>query len=197
MAVTIKIHGMDALAGQFEALKRMGTGPEIQQALNEAAEMLRDEVHSRAPIAPRTIASKGKTIAPGGLKRSVKAAPGRKKKTFLQSFVFSLSGLAPHAHLVEYGTKAHTITGKVLRFFTGGRVASFSERVGIFARQAVDKFGFARGKVPHPGAKANPFFGGSVKAKRSAIKRHLEASIKAAYESLGRETAAGLGYKVD
>ncbi len=196
MAFKVKIQGMDELAGQFEALKRMGTGPNIQKALNEAANMLREEVHSRAPIAPRTIVDKGKTITPGGLKRSVKAAPGRKKKTFLQSFVFTLSGLAPHAHLVEFGTKAHTTPGKVLRF-KGGRSASFSERVGIFARQAVDKFGFARGKVHHPGAKANPFFGDSVRAKRGAIKRHLEVSIKAAYESLGRKTAARLGYKVE
>ena len=170
----ITVAGLDDLTQQFKKLMATAQGPELQQALLDAAQMLEREVERRAPIAPYATNQNNKTIQPGGLRRSVTAAAGRKRKNFLQAFTFTLSRLAPHAHLVEYGTKPHVISGKKMRI--AGRAFAWLERVGDQVRT----------KVQHPGSRPNPFFSNSIKSKRLEIKRLIEVRARAAFEAVAR-----------
>lgn len=171
----IKVEGMDHLAGQLKRVMATAQGQELQAALLAAAEEIRAEAARRAPIAPYPTRQNGRDIAPGGLRASLKAAAGRKYKTFLQAFTFTLAKLAPHAHMVHNGTKPHWIRGKkFLRI--AGRAFAWLSRVGDQVRT----------KVFHPGSRPNPFLADAVKAKRRSIKKLLEARVKAAFDALGR-----------
>ena len=180
----IKIEGLTELAGQLEKLKAIPQGQAVRQALLDGAQLIERHAAANAPIAPTATHYRGKMIAPGGLRRSLQSAPGRSFKTFVQAYAFSLRKFAPHSHLVEFGTKAHTITGR-MRFLRGKQAESAATRIGIFARQAVSKYVFAR-KVSHPGAKETPFFRKAISSQRGAIKRLLESRVKAAFDALGR-----------
>jgi hypothetical protein len=171
----IKVEGMDHLAGQLKRVMATAQGQELQAALLAAAEEIRAEAARRAPIAPYPTRQNGRDIAPGGLRASLKAAAGRKYKTFLQAFTFTLAKLAPHAHMVHNGTKPHWIRGKkFLRI--AGRAFAWLSRVGDQVRT----------KVFHPGSRPNPFLADAVKAKRRSIKKLLETRVKAAFDALGR-----------
>jgi len=169
--MTIGLQGMTELMADLDRLRGLPVGQEAKQALMEGAEIIRMEAMLNAPVAPRATWYRGRLIQPGGLKRSLKAAMGRQYKTFLQAFVFTLAAFAPHAHLVEFGTKAHRIkaTKKALRWFSRFR----------------NGFKYAPA-VNHPGAKANPFFRNAIKSKRSTVKRRIEAVLKRAIEDVAR-----------
>jgi hypothetical protein len=175
----IKVEGMDHLAGQLKRVMATAQGQELQAALLAAAEEIRGEAARRAPIAPYPTRQNGREIAPGGLRASLKAAAGRKYKTFLQAFTFTLAKLAPHAHLVHFGTKPHAIVpgqGKSKKMKIAGRAFAWLSRVGDQVRT----------KVFHPGSRPNPFLADAVKAKRRSIKKLLETRVKAAFDALGR-----------
>lgn len=167
--MNIKIEGMVELAGQLEKLKATARGEEVRAALLDSAAMLADAARTNAPQAPYPTNYRGKQIAPGGLKRSIKSAPGRQSKNFLQAFAFTLKGAAPHAHLVEFGTKPHAIKPKDKKFLVFGN---------LFKR-------FAK-SVQHPGSREIPFFRNAIRSKRTAIKRLMETRVKAAFDALGR-----------
>lgn len=170
----ITVAGLDDLTQQFKKLMATAQGPELQQALLDAAQMLEREVERRAPIAPYATNQNGKTIQPGGLRRSVTAAAGRKHKNFLQAFTFTVLRLAPHAHWAEAGTKPHVISGKKMRI--AGRAFAWLERVGDQVRT----------KVEHPGARPSKFFSNSIKSKRLQIKKLIEVRVRAAFEAVAR-----------
>lgn len=165
----IKVEGMTELAGQLEKLKKTAHGEQVRAALLDGANLISDAARARAPIAPYATNYRGTAIAPGGLKKSLAAAAGRQFKTFLQAFAFSLKKAAPHAHLVEFGTKAHAITPENKKFLMFGN---------LFKR-------FAK-KVQHPGSREIPFFRDAIKAQRNNVKRLLESRVKAAFDALGR-----------
>ena len=165
----IKIEGMEDLAGQLEKLKRTAQGKEVQQALLDGAELIRNAARTNAPTAPYSTYYKGRMIAPGGLKASLMASPGRKFKNFLQAYAFALKNRAPHAHLVEFGTKPHAIVAK------NKKVMVFGNRFRRFAR-----------KVMHPGSREIPFFRNAIKQQRNAVKRLLESKVKAAFDALAK-----------
>lgn len=167
--MNIKIEGLTELAGQLEKLKKTAHGDEIRAALVDGANLISDNARARAPIAPYATNYKGQAIAPGGLKRSLLAAAGRQFKTFLQAFAFSLKKAAPHAHLVEFGTKAHAIAPK------NKKVLMFGNAFKRFAKN-----------VQHPGSREIPFFRDAIRAQRGNVKRLLESRVKAAFDALGR-----------
>lgn len=167
--MNIKIEGLTELAGQLEKLKKTAQGAEVRAALLDGATLVSEAAKARAPVAPYATNYRGRSIAPGGLKKSLWAAPGRKFKDFLQAYAFSLKFTAPHAHLVEFGTKAHTITPKNKKFLMFGN---------LFKR-------FAK-KVQHPGSRPIPFFRDAIKAQRNNVKRLLEQRVKAAFDAIGR-----------
>ena len=114
-ARNIKVEGLDELTQQFQKLMATAEGPALQDAILQGARMLEDEVERRAPVAPYPTHRFGAIRNPGDLKKSVKSAKGRKYKFFLQAYTFTLKDLAPHAFMVEFGTKARTIQGKKMR----------------------------------------------------------------------------------
>lgn len=167
--MNIKVEGLTELAGQLEKLKKIPQGAEVRQALLDGAQLITNQARSNAPIAAYPTHYKGTMIAPGGLRRSLQAAPGRSFKNFLQAFAFSLKRAAPHAHLVEYGTKPHALAPKSKKVLKFGAL-----------------FTYFRAKAKHPGARSNPFFRDAIRSQRGAVKRLLESKVKAAFESLGR-----------
>lgn len=167
--MNIKIEGLTHLAGQLDKLKATAQGEAVRAALLDGANLITGAAKARAPVAPYATNYAGRSIAPGGLKKSLGAAAGRQFKTFLQAYAFSLKKAAPHAHLVEFGTKAHTITPKNKKFLMFGN---------LFKR-------FAK-KVQHPGSREIPFFRDAIKAQRNNVKRLLESRVKAAFDALGR-----------
>ena len=167
--MNIKIEGLTELAGQLDKLKQTAQGAEVRAALLDGATLISDAAKTRAPRAPYPTNYRGRFIAPGGLKKSLSAAAGRQFKNFLQAYAFSVKSAAPHAHLVEFGTKAHTITPKSKKFLMFGN---------LFKR-------FAR-KVQHPGSRPIPFFRDAIRAQRNNVKRLLESRVKAAFDALGR-----------
>lgn len=175
----IKVEGMEHLVGQMKRVVATAEGQQLQAALLEAAQEIRAEAARRAPIAPYATRQNGRDIAPGGLRASLKAAAGRKYKFFLQAFTFTLAKMAPHAHLVHFGTKPHAIVpgqGKSRKMRIAGRAFAWLSRVGDQVRT----------KVFHPGSRPNPFLADAVKAKRRSIKKLLETRVKAAFDALGR-----------
>lgn len=171
----IKVEGMDELVGQMKRVMETAAGQDLENALLDAAREIRGEAARRAPIAPYATKRFGSVEAPGGLRRAIKAAKGRKYKTFMQAFIFTFQKDAPHAAMVHNGTKPHWIRGKkFLRI--AGRAFAWLSRVGDQVRT----------KVFHPGSRPNPFLADAVKAKRRQVKALLEARVKAAFDALGR-----------
>lgn len=165
----MKIEGLTELAGQLEKLKNTATGNDVRAALLDGANLISQAARARAPIAPYATNYRGTQIAPGGLRRSLQSAAGRAHKTFLQAYAFALRFIAPHAHLVEFGTKAHMIAPKnKKRLVFGNR----------FKRFAL--------KVQHPGSREIPFFRDAIRSQRNNVKRLLEQRVKAAFDALAR-----------
>ena len=165
----IKIEGLTELAGELDKLKATARGHEVRAALLEGADLIRDQVRANAPIAPYATYYRGRYIAPGGLRRSLKSSPGRQFKNFLQAYAFSLKFVAPHAHLVEFGTKPHRILP------AKGGFLKFGNRFKRFARA-----------VNHPGAREQPFFRNAVRQTRNRVKTLLELHVKRAFDALGK-----------
>ena len=159
----IKIEGLTELAGQLEKLKTIPQGAALQQALLEGAELIARQARANAPIAPP--GSEGR----GFLRKSIRTSPGRQFSNFLQSFAYTFRNAAFYAHMVEFGTKPHVIVPNVKKMLKFGRVfTAFSK------------------KVRHPGSREIPFFRNAIRTQRGAVKRLLEAKVKAAFEALGR-----------
>lgn len=155
---SIKVEGLEALRKSL-ANGREYMAVEVTQALEDSAKMIRSEAERLAPRGPT-----------GNLKRALRQSLGRATKTFLQSFVFALAQIAPHAHLVEFGTRPHTIKPHK----KGG--------VLVFGRY------FAK-EVNHPGAKAWPFFQTAVRNKRMAVRRRIETAVEAVTQKLNAQAA--------
>ena len=168
--MNIKIEGLTELAGQLEKLKKTAQGAEVRAALLDGANLISDAAKARAPVAPYATNYRGRAIAPGGLKRSIAAAAGRQFKTFLQAYAYTLRQAAPHAHLVEFGTKTHKIKPKTKKRLLFGNNGFFISSKG----------------VTHPGSRPIPFFRGAIRAQRNNVKRLLESRVKAAFDALGR-----------
>lgn len=167
--MNIKIQGLVELAGQLEKLKQTAQGRDVQAALLDGANLVSGQARANAPIAPYATNYRGTQIAPGGLRKSLEAASGRKHTNFLQAYAYALKRAAPHAHLVEFGTKAHTIFPKdKKRLLFGNQFKRFATM------------------VRHPGSRPIPFFRDAIRSQRGRVKRLLESKVKAAFDALGR-----------
>jgi HK97 gp10 family phage protein len=169
MALNIKIEGLEDLAGMLEKVKATARGNEIRAALLDGANLIRGQAQANAPRAPYATYYQGRMIEPGGLRKSLQAAAGRQFKNFLQAYAYAVKLAAPHAHLVEFGTKRHTIVPKdKKKLVFGNRFKRFASR------------------VTHPGSRPIPFFRNAIRSQRNNIKRLLESRVKAAFDALGR-----------
>lgn len=167
--MNIKVDGLTELAGQLEKLKRTSQGRDVQAALLEGANLISAQARANAPIAPYPTNYRGRQIAPGGLRKALQSASGRKHQNFLQAYAYALKHVAPHAHLIEFGTKAHTIVPK------DKKRLMFGNQYKRFAKM-----------VRHPGSRPIPFFRDAIRSQRGRVKRLLESKVKAAFDALGR-----------
>jgi len=113
----------------------------------------------------RTAAKANVPVESGALRRSIKVSTGTKNGRVTARLKVG-GKLAPHAHLVEYGTKPHTITAPQGGGLTvGGNVVS---------------------SVDHPGARPHPFMRPAFDTKPPAAIAAVGSKIRE------RLTAAGI-----
>ena len=151
---------MSALVGSKELREKLASlveklnDSETRQAFTAGARVIRDEARRRAPVGKNigysVLGSKRTfTRQKTALRRSIVAFSPRRSRdpqAFARVNVFRGAQVAPHAHLVEFGTKARTPkTAKVL-FFRNKAGTGF-----VSARRVA-------------GAPAQPFFGPAVAA---------------------------------
>lgn len=154
--ITIAIPHLREAVGQLKKARVEIVEP-VQVALLECADLVRDAAERNAPI--------GET---GNLRRAFRSAKGRAQRNFLQAFTFTLSQIAKHAHLVEYGTKPHSIIPK-----RSGGILAFGK---YFARQ-----------VDHPGSKASQFFRRAVRSSRNRVKRTISDAVAKAINQMNAQ----------
>lgn len=113
----------------------------------------------------RAAAKANVPVESGALRRSIKVSTGSKKGRVTAKLKVG-GRLAPHAHLVEYGTKPHTITAAQGGGLTvGGNIVS---------------------SVDHPGARPRPFMRPAFDTKPPAAIAAVGSKIRE------RLTAAGI-----
>jgi len=169
MAINRRVQGLDRLNRQLRALPAL-QAREASRALEQGAGDIADAIHGAAPDAAlKASVDFGPGAPPSGaiLKGGpLTAAQEAKAAHRLMFSVWAGDDTAFWARWTEYGTAAHAIRPKrgsaVLRFDTASGPA------------------FAQG-VYHPGARAQPFFWPSVRARRrAAVARVVRASNRAA-----------------
>jgi hypothetical protein len=140
MATNIKVEGIDKLEAQLRDLLSAVEPRETDKITLKWARRLRDWVRPDVPVG-----------ATGNLKRAVKAFRARRRGKMVGAAVTWVDRrIAPHLHLVSFGTKAHTIKPKVRSIM----------------RNSVSWFGRI---VNHPGAEENAFFADTVSDAEKAI----------------------------
>ncbi|MGI4717209.1 MAG: HK97-gp10 family putative phage morphogenesis protein [Janthinobacterium lividum] len=127
----------------------------MRAALRAGAAVIREEAKAQVPVDS------------GALRRSLKVSTSTKKGRVTAKLKVG-GRLAPHAHLVEFGTKPHKIKAK--------------------RQQALSFGGTVAREVDHPGAKPHPFM-------RPAFDSHSSEAI-AAVASKVRERLTNEGINV-
>lgn len=144
--MTLEIIGEKPFREQLAAITKRLTGDEMGKVYLAAAGEVRDEARQQAPMSTGDVFGKSLGISqvkkPGTLKRSIvafKSRAGNTPAAWARVNIFKGAVRAPHAHLVEFGTKAHgPKNGRFMAFIGRGGHLVFAKRV--------------------KGAKANPFF---------------------------------------
>ena len=133
MKIDISLEGLPLLLEQFKRISQSQEGLEMENRLLKVAEGLAHKIRSNVPKGETR--NLEKSVVAKKFKNKIKGAPA--------AFVAIDRKVAPHAHLVEYGTKGIRMAKKTaLRFFVGGQVI-FAKFVGAmpaqpFFRQTVD-----------------------------------------------------------
>lgn len=104
----------------------------------------------------------------GLLKSSIRKSYSKKK---MGGIVSSGGKKAPHAHLVEFGTKAHSLTKGTTN--NAGRAAKKGKRLVL-----VIKGNPVSGEIIHPGSKPRPFMQPAYYQERSNYIEGLKKAVK-------------------
>ena len=92
--IEIDVRGLEEAPRKIRSILSAVTSEDVENVLLQGARIVRDEAKRRAPVGPT-----------GNLKRSLKAKKGKRRgKLFATAFAAVDRKIAPHAHLVEYGT---------------------------------------------------------------------------------------------
>jgi len=163
------IGGAKADAALRNAQRAIQPNPKASKILFFAADMIASEARSLAPTRLQSQSGPlGTTMQQGRLRRAIIARPlpikadrqiGAIAKVNYSSRTIGVP-IAPHAHLVEFGTKPHVIKAKKPGHFLslfGGRV---------FRRE-----------VHHPGAQRHPFFKPAVRSKTPAARQYIVENV--------------------
>lgn len=98
----VRLIGLNKVYEQMEAVINRTTAPEVKRIYMGAALVLRDEARDLAPLLKK--ATKGHV--PGLLKKAIFAAYGDPSKA---SVIVGVNyKIAPHAHMIEFGTGPRT-----------------------------------------------------------------------------------------
>lgn len=93
METRVEIEGLEEVARRIKSVLSPLEGPDVTAVLLRGAKIIRDEARRRAPVYT------------GTLKRSIKARRGKRRaKYYATAYAAADRKIAPHAHLVEYGT---------------------------------------------------------------------------------------------
>jgi HK97 gp10 family phage protein len=141
--------------------------PEIQQALNNISAYdgkTRLKIEEAISQSTKAIAAGAKQRVPvrtGNLKKTIKSSFDRGTATgYVKAgkYLGSQSGGYPYAHLVEFGTKPHTIVAK--------NAKALSIRGGFIEQ------------VNHPGAQEHPFMRPAFEQEKPNLIRNVTQAVK-------------------
>jgi hypothetical protein len=164
--------GGKAVAALSKVKRVIDQDPRASLIFFNAAQIIADDARNRAPVRPTVTAGIGgftTTNFSGLLRSAIIARPlpirsGSEMGAIAKVNYSSRSGapVAPHAHLVEFGTKPHLIKAK------NGKVLMFN---GAFRKE-----------VHHPGAKPEPYFQPAVRAKTPDARIYILWNLSALIE---------------
>ena len=162
--VSFKLEGLKELDEALKALPQIIARTVAANALKDAAEPLLEDLRTSTSFSDKT----------GNLRNSIGVQVLR--KTRQGSFQVRIGARAPHAHLIEYGTKAHLMFAK-----KGTVLASYNRIMGM--------------EVRHPGSKPRPFFRPAWHRRKGEIMDRLKTSfwfeLDKAAEMLAKKAEAG------
>lgn len=136
---SFKLFGLKELDEALRALPREIAKKVALEALREAAEPMLAEVRASASFKDKS----------GELRKSIQAKTLNRVRQ--GTFQLRVGPTAPHAHLIEYGTKAHRVDAK-----PGSVLATYNQVIGKH--------------LDHPGQPPRPFF-------RPAWDRHVKGML--------------------
>jgi HK97 gp10 family phage protein len=164
--------GAKAIAALAKVKRVIDQDPRTAVIFLNAAQIIADDAKGRAPVRPTVSVGIGgftTTSFPGLLRSAIiaRALPirsGSEMGAIVKVNYSERSGapIAPHAHLVEFGTKPHLIKSK------NGKVLFFN--------------GAYREEVHHPGAKPEPYFQPAVRAKTQDARVYILWNMSALIE---------------
>jgi len=91
--IEVTLEGADHLMGVLDALPAKVAFPILRRSLREGAKIFLKECRDGAPQGPT-----------GRLKRSFKVLAGKRRPHRVEAYAKSDGNVAPHTHLVEFGT---------------------------------------------------------------------------------------------
>lgn len=152
MRITCKVSGVQSVVGNIN-LYSSQTQIKMVKVMNASCSKIKKGAVSR-------VHSRGTRVVSGGtrkvdLKSRITTSRARADRG---KFFAEIKAKAPHAHLVEFGTKSHILnpTGKAIMIN------------GVFIR----------GPVKHPGSKAYPFMQPAYYAERRNYIRNIREAAK-------------------
>lgn len=169
----VSLEGYKDLLKQFEDFADMPDTREMEKRLIIIARRLRNQIRRRAP--KTRIGSGNLRVRTGNLRRSIQARRFRNKiKGSPAVYVRSNRKIAPHAHLVEYGTRffRYPIDTKVYQ--RGSRKGTIREKRKALHFWIDGEEIFAKYVAPMP---ANPFFRSTVDSSKNEIELNIEKEL--------------------
>ncbi len=155
MKVAYQLSGFAELDALLKQLPKSVARKVTRQALRKAGAIVRDEMKVLAPVET------------GELRRSVRVMAGKTRTRTKTAVFVGISGRqGPLAHLIEFGSAAHTIATKNKRVLHDRASGKFFGKV-----------------VKHPGTPARPFVRPAADAKASEVIATLAQELGAGIEN--------------
>lgn len=181
------VQGLDELGKQLKQLQALFDGPELGKVAVTAAAVMGREAKRRAPRGPsgnlRTAVNwfRGKKASKHGAVAVVKVRTPKQGAKFV-------TGTAPHAYLVEYGTPGRRVAknGGIMRIplsKLGAKAIGNPRRNGRVKVSGSFGFAYVRSIAQMP---ASHFFRDAVGATIEAAQRALVSGAQALVNSVGR-----------
>lgn len=168
--IETKLIGFEALQKRLQKLPGNIAEKHLRSAVLAGAAVVRKDAQARAPKES------------GRLAKSIKAkfikGNDRNEKRY------GVCVMAPHAHLIELGTRPHFIKPKKKRALAfGGRGwVTGSSRAGSMVFEG---YGTVVKEVFHPGNRANPFLRAALESNTSAIESAIHRRLSARLDREG------------